>query len=105
MVHPPLAHNDQKRLASTKVKTNNIRGVLIFPFAHRLQLSLLSLVLSHTFRKICKQTLDLCISHMALSALPRGLSIARQTAIVISFVCNGAARLTMRFYSRYIGYF
>lgn len=51
MVHSPLARNGQKRLPSTEIKTNSIRNVLIFPFAPRLQLSLLPLVLSHTFRK------------------------------------------------------
>lgn len=85
VVHSSLAHNDQKHLASTGLKTSNIRDVLIFPFAHRLQLSWLSLVLSHTFRKNCMKTLNLCISCVALNALSvEGLSVARQTAIALS---------------------
>ena len=85
VVDLPLAGNDQKHLARTEMKTNNVRDVLIFPFAHMLQQSLFSFVLSHTFRKNCVKILNFCISCMALNALPiEGLSVAQQSAVALS---------------------
>lgn len=82
VAHSSLAHNDQKHLASTEMKNNSIRDVLIFPFAHGLQLSLLSLILP--FRKTCMKTLNLCVCSADIALPIEGLSVAQQTAVALS---------------------